>query len=86
MKIKLKHPITHGAETITELELRRPKAKDMRDLPLQGMGMDHMLDLAGRCAGQPPSVINELDIEDVMQVAEVVGNFMTNGLPTGGKR
>lgn len=84
-KIKLKHPIQYGSETIHELDMRRPKAKDLRGLPIK-MEMDHMLTLAGRCSAQPDSVINELDFEDMMSVVEVLGNFIGSSLPTGNQQ
>lgn len=82
MKIKLNTPITYGSETIGELELRAPKAKDMRGLPLQ-MGMDDMLTLASRCTAQPPSVIDELSFDDLTVVMEAIGSFLGRGRPTG---
>lgn len=82
MKIKLKNPVQHGSETITELELREPKAKDMRGMPLQ-LDWDAMLTLASRCAAQPPSVIGELSFVDLTAVAEALGDFLGSGLPTG---
>lgn len=80
--IKLDDPISYGSETIESLELRKPKAKDMRGLPLQ-MGMDDMLKLAGRVSGQPDSVIDELSINDLGRVMEIVGNFMGPGRKIG---
>lgn len=80
--IKLDDPIQYGSETISQLELRKPKAKDMRGLPLQ-MGMDDMLKLASRVSAQPDSVIDELSIGDLGRVMEVVGNFIEAGRVTG---
>jgi len=85
MKIKLTTPIQYGTETISELELRPPKAKDMRGLPLK-MGMDDMLTLASRCTAQPPSVIDELSFDDVTAVMEAIGNFIGRGRKTGAPR
>lgn len=85
IKIKLSYPVQFGSETIHELELRRPKAKDLRGLPLK-MEMDHMLTLCGRVSGQPDSVINELDFDDTMKVVEVLGNFIGSSLPTGSQQ
>lgn len=82
MKIKLTTPIQNGSETIAELDLRAPKAKDMRGFPLQ-MGMDHMLTLASRCSAQPPSVIDELSFDDLTVVMETIGNFINGGPKTG---
>lgn len=84
MKIKLKEPIQYGSETISELELRAPKAKDMRGMPLQ-MDMDAMLTLASRCTAQPPSVIDELSFDDLTAVMGAIGDFLGRGPLTGGK-
>lgn len=83
--IKLKLPIEHGSETIRELVLRRPKAKDFRRLSMEP-GMGEMLDLAGELSGQPPSVIDELDVADMLAVAEELGKFMPSGPEDGAKR
>lgn len=80
--IKLKSPIQFGSETITQLRLRPPKAKDMRGLPLQ-MNMDSMLTLAGRCAEQPPSVIDELSFEDLQAVMEAITSFLPSSPQIG---
>lgn len=84
-KIPLNDPIQHGSETITALELRKPKARDMRGMPLE-MGMDDMLTLASRCTAQPPSVIDELSFDDMTKVFEAIGGFIKPGLQTGAKR
>lgn len=82
MKIKLNTPIQNGTETIAELELIAPKAKHLRGLPAT-MGMDEMLTLAGRCTGQPSSVIDELEVDDLMTVVEALGGFLERSRPTG---
>ena len=79
---KLKEPVKAGSETITELTIRAPKAKDLRKLPAQPQTGD-LLDLAGRLCGQPPSVIDELGMDDTMAVLDIVGNFMEPGQTTG---
>lgn len=84
-KIKLSQPIQYGTETISELNLREPKAKDMRGMPLQ-MGMDDMLTLAARCSEQPPSVIDELCFADLTAVTEAIGTFIKPGPQTGKRR
>lgn len=80
--IKLRSPIKHGSETITELSIREPKAKDLRKLPMQP-NMGDIIDLAGRLAAQPPSVMDELSAADLSEVAEVIGNFIGVGPGTG---
>lgn len=78
MKITLKDPIQYGETLITELVIRKPKAKDMRGMPAK-MGMDETMKLAGRLSGHPDSVIDELSIPDLITVSEVIGNFMIGG-------
>jgi len=81
-KVKLKKPIAFGSETISELTFREPKALDMRMLPLKPTTGD-ILDLATRLAGQLPSTMNDLSMEDYQQVMGVVGGFFTSGQETG---
>lgn len=83
--IELREPIQRGTELITKLELRKPKAKDLRKLPMQ-LDTGDLLNLAGALCGQPPSVIDELGMEDTSELLDTVGNFMAPGQPTGGKR
>jgi hypothetical protein len=83
-KLKLAEPIKHGSEIIAELEFVQPKAKHLRKMPAAPATGD-LLDLAGALCGQPPSVIGELGIPDMMAVLEVVGNFMEPGPKTGEK-
>lgn len=78
----LKEPVEFGKEKIEKLEFRAPKAKDFRKLPLQP-NMGDMLDLAGRLANQPPSVMDEISAEDMMRVLDIVGKFMPDGPATG---
>jgi hypothetical protein len=81
-KIVLRKPIKFGEETIMELELRDPKAKDFRKFPMQPT-MGDILDLAGHLAGQPKQVIDELGVKDMTEVLEIVGAFFPSGPETG---
>jgi hypothetical protein len=82
--LKLKESIQQGTEQISELLVRKPKAKDIRKLPADPKTGD-ILDLAGRLCGQPPSVIDELCMEDTMELLDIVGNFIQPGQKTGAK-
>ena len=83
--IPLTYPIRHGSETITELVIEnRPRAKHFRELPAQGQKMDDMLKLLSKITGQPRSVIDELDAEDMFKASEVVMDFLPDSLKTGG--
>lgn len=81
-KITLKTPIQNGTEEIKELVVRKPKARDLRRLPGNPKTGD-ILDLAGGLVGHPPSVIDELDIEDTMALLEAVTDFLPGIQRTG---
>lgn len=80
--IKLQTPINFGSDKITELKIRKPFAKDFRDMPLEPK-MGDLLDVTAKLSGQAPSVIDQLDPTDLMEVMAVVGKFMRRGQPTG---
>lgn len=80
--VKLQEPITYGSKTITELTLRKPKARDFRPMGSK-QTMGELLDLAGRLSGQPNAVIDELSIVDMNEVLKLVGDFMPAGPETG---
>jgi hypothetical protein len=80
--VKLEEPIQFGSRTIDELTLRKPKAKDMRQFPLNPQ-MGDMLDLASRLAGEPTSIIDELSVQDMTRVVEVIGDFLGASQATG---
>jgi len=80
--ITLKHPFNVGSEQITEIKFRRPKGKDLRLLPPEPATSD-ILDLAARIGGVPPSTIDEMDAEDVMEIVGVVQDFLPNSQKTG---
>ena len=81
--IKLAEPIEHGSEVITEMVVKRPKGRHLRSLPADPSTGD-MLDFAVRLAGYPPSVADDLDIDDVAQLIEAVADFLPSSLVTGG--
>lgn len=74
-KFTLKEPIKQGSEIISELEMRKPKAKDFRGMPVQP-GVSDLLDLAGRLCAQPKSIMDELGVEDVKIILQAVSDFL----------
>ncbi|WP_211238056.1 phage tail assembly protein [Derxia gummosa] len=90
--IPLESPVTIGDDTITELSLRRPSGKDVRELGfpyrLTAIG-DVAIDAgiackyASRLAAVPPSTIDALDPVDISTLAQtVLGFFMASAAPT----
>jgi hypothetical protein len=77
----LDHPFDFGKERIEKLELRRPKAKDLRGIPEHPRTGD-LLDVAVRIANQPKSLIDELDGADTFRLMEVIGGFLESSQRT----
>ena len=82
-KFKLSEPVTHGSEEILELDVREPRAKDLRKFPAQAKTLGEMLDFAAHLCGQPPSVIDQLTLEDAMGLFEVIMDFLPDSLKIG---
>lgn len=85
--LKLKHPIVKGSETIAELEFRGPlKGRHVKGVPVgRAMCMEHILMVGGRLCNQPPSVMDELQGEDLLATMEITSDFLEGG-PTTGKQ
>lgn len=76
---KLAHPIKDGAETITEVRLRRLTLGDLRELEIQFAGdgamrlrMGALLDCAAKVLGWDPQLVDRLDPVDAMGIGKVV--------------
>ena len=82
--IYLVEPINIGGNEITELKIRKPKGKDFKRLPIEIKTMGDIMDWAARLADEPPSTFDELSGEDVMQIMEVVSDFLPNAPAIGG--
>lgn len=85
---KLKHPITIGSETHTEVKIGRIKGKHMRSLPAdpKAYSMGVIMDLAAKVMGESSVLLDEMDAEDLTEVCEIVGERIEGGRTTGGKR
>jgi hypothetical protein len=84
IEITLKHPIPYGERTLSVLNLRRPKAGDFRQLENMNRPFAMILDLGAALADLSPGVLDRLDVEDMSQLAGVVGGFL-GGFPGTGK-
>lgn len=83
--VPLAYPIEWGDDTIDELRLRRPKAKDLEHLSGEPT-FKELMQVAQKCAKVPRRVLDELDGEDVTEVVEAVADFLDSGHRTGRKR
>lgn len=82
-EIKLSHPIKVNGEETSVLNIRRPKARDFREIGNMDKPFDAMLDFAASLADVPPSSIDQLDVDDVPKVIEVVSGFLGKFPETG---
>lgn len=73
---KLTEPVSHGSEPIKEFSLRAPKAKDLRALKFDDLKAGDLIDVAGECAAQPRSVMNELCAKDTFRLVGFISNFL----------
>lgn len=84
--IKLEVPIERGSEVIYELQLQRPKAKHFKKMNMADASMEDALELLSQLSGQPPSVIDELAMEDFTAASEIVGNLFAPSRKTSTRR
>lgn len=76
MKVKLKTPIMVSNEQVSELELRMPTVKDIKDLDLNN-GIELTSVLLTRIASPAMSSIEveHIELPDFMHLTEVIGGF-----------
>lgn len=92
-RYRLKHPVTlkfrqaggeEREESITELTLRRPTAKDLRMVDDYGTRIIAMtIALVSSLSELDVEVIERIDAEDFGELAEIVGGFLPDGPMTG---
>lgn len=83
--IELRNTAGDVVDTLTELQLRRLRGKDLKDVANavpKGHG-EAMAVLICRCSGIPPSTFDQLDAEDVTAIGEIATGFIGGALPTG---
>lgn len=81
--LKLQYPVKWGDDTVSHLEFRRLKAKDLRGLPKDEGAQAQ--ELVCRSTGQPPSLIGDLDLADFRAAGDIVAGFLGNSQATGDK-
>lgn len=85
--IELKHPFDFGENRhISKFTIQRPKAIHMRGVNFQKIEDkegDEILKLIHKLSGEPPRVVDRLDLSDVMAIMEVVQAFLPSGPESG---
>lgn len=74
-------------ETISEIEIPRPKAIHMRGLNVKRLESetDEMFKLIQKLIGQPPKFLDKMDFSDILKIKTVVEDFLQPGAPSAGE-
>lgn len=90
--VELDEPLQLGDTTIDVLKLRKPESGELRGLSLVALGqmnVDEIHKLLPRITTPPipPAIVAKIDPADMMQIAEVITDFLLTkrqraGLPT----
>lgn len=81
--ITLSDPIAGPDGQITELKLRRPKAKDFRVMDNAKGEIGKSLALAQQLSGIPAPMLDNLDGSDFIELSEAVQGFLKPSQATG---
>lgn len=80
--IKLKYPIDFDSQTYTEITLKRPKGKHLKDVSAAPKMAD-LQRIAVRLTGYSNRLFEEMDAVDYMAVITAIGDFLADGRETG---
>lgn len=82
-KIILKTPLTHGESKIAELNFRVPVAKDLRKYEMTDLNkFSKIQSLSAQLCGLPESVLDNLEMEDLIHCSRIILSFLPNSLET----
>lgn len=79
-KITLKHPVVDNGQEIKELNMRRPKVRDMVAADVGGSGKSDAakeVTLFANLCGVTEEVIGDIDMADYAAVQEVYTSFLS---------
>lgn len=81
--IRLSQPIAWEGKTVTDVQVRRPKVKDLRAMERDGTSPASQIDqgvaMAALLTELPVAVIDEMDAVDFAAVSEVIAGFLPQG-------
>lgn len=79
--LKLIEPVTVGTETITEINFKKPKTKDLRTL--NSFSVNDLLTFAQSLSDQSKFVFDEMSLQDGQAAMELVSSFFQKSRGTG---
>ena len=74
--VELEYPFEFQGEQITEITIRRPKMRDMKNTQKIKDDMEKSIRMIADLAEVPPKLVEELDTLDFGKVSAKVGEFM----------
>ncbi|PHJ81964.1 hypothetical protein VF14_18400 [Nostoc linckia z18] len=78
----LQYPVQFNDTTVTAVEIRRPKGRDMKGIK-DIESLEGSMLLYARLTGQPMHVIEEMDMWDLTAISKVAQGFLPIGQKTG---
>jgi hypothetical protein len=74
----LEYPIVADGKTVSSISVRRPKGKDMRELPKGSSSSDptSMFGFYAQVCGIPAALFESMDLADIGAISEVCGTFL----------
>ena len=73
--VKLDYPVEWGDEIVTEVCIKRPRGKHIKNLG-DDVKVGDMLRIASKCSGVSMGVFEDMASPDVMKVADAVGDLL----------
>ena len=81
--VRLSQPILWDGKSVTEIQVRRPKVKDLRamerDNSVPATQVDQGVAMAALLTELPIDVIDEMDAVDFAAISEVIAGFLPQG-------
>ena len=81
--VRLSQPIAWDGKTVTDVQVRRPKVKDLRAMERDNKDAASQIDqgvaMAALLTELPIEVIDEMDAVDFAAVSEVIAGFLPPG-------
>jgi len=81
--IELEEPVEYGNEVIEKLEIRKPKGRHYRKMPIEPKTAGDVMVVAEELTGQPGPVIDELSFEDAHRLMVELGKLFSGSRTTG---
>lgn len=83
MKITLSAPIQAHGETVTELTLRDPTVRDLKEFRIGDSTVGNFIPLIAAIAGIPGSSVEQMRPSDLFAVIEAIGPLFLSPPQTG---